>query len=120
MHDIPGTDIRELHLMDDEHLHIRLVTASVDDIVDGGGRAIFELYSTRTENQTAPLTLTIEAPKFRAASAGSTPQPDYAAITTEATARLRADLLAMADAVGGIADEVLRNGLPPVIPPDAK
>ena len=118
--DIPGTGIRELHLMDHDHLRIRLNTASVDNIVDGGGRAIFELYSTGNEHETAPLTITVEAPKFRAASAGRIPNPEYAAITSEAAARLREDLLAMIEAVNGMADQVRRKGLPPPIPPNVK
>ena len=118
--DIPGTGIRELHLMDDDHLRIRLNTASVDSIVDGGGRAIFELYSTEHEHETAPLTITVEAPKFRAAAAGTRPQPEYAAITAEAAERLREDLQEMIEALGWMADRVRRKALPPQVPPDLK
>ena len=120
MTDIPGTEIRELHLMDDDHLRIRLTSVSVDEIVDGGGRALLEIYSTRYEHETAALTITVEAPQFRAAAAGGIPRPDVVPIVAEATARLRKDLLAMIEVVDGMAEEVRRSGLPPLVPSDVK
>ena len=120
MEDLPGTPIRVVHLMDNDHLCLRLTSVSVDQITDGGGRALFELFSSKHERETAALTIIVEAPEFRAASAGGIPDPKYAEITAEATARLRTDLLAMIAALDGMAEQVRLKGLPQLIPPDVK
>ena len=62
----------------------------------------------------------LEAPQFRAAAAGGIPRSDVVPIVAEAAARLRKDLLAMIEVVDGMAAEVRRSGLPPLVPSDVK
>ena len=100
-----------INLSEQDRLRIRLGAVSVDSIPRGGGRALFELFSSRNEPATA-LTITVEAPEFRAAAAGAIPEPDYEQITVEAAARLREDLKAMIESLDGMADEVRRRGRP--------
>ena len=107
-----GGRVPELHLLDKDRLRIRLGAVSVDSIPRGGGRALFELFSSRHEHATPALTITVEAPKFRAAAAGGIPEPNYEQITAEAVARLREDLLAMIEALDGMPDDVRRRGRP--------
>ena len=103
--------VPDVYLGDEERLRIRLCSVSVDSIPRGGGRALFEVFSTRNELATA-LTITVEAPKFRAAAASAIPEPNYEQITAEAVARLREDLRAMLEALDGMPDDVLRRGRP--------
>lgn len=96
--------VPDVYLGDEERLRIRLCSVSVDSVPRGGGRASFELFSTRNEFPTT-LTITVEAPKFRAAAAGGIPEPNYEQITAEAVARLREDLRAMLQALGGMPED---------------
>ena len=107
-----GGSVPEVHLMDNERLRIRLGAVSVDSIPHGGGRALFELFSTSHEQATPALTITVEAPEFRAAAAGGIPEPHYEQITAEAVARLREDLQAILEALDGMPDDVRRRGRP--------
>ena len=100
-----------INLSEQDRIRIRLGAVSVDSIPRGGGRALFELFSSRNEPATA-LTITVEAPVFRAAAAGAIPEPDYEQITVEAAARLREDLQAMIESLDGMTDEVRRRGRP--------
>ena len=103
--------VPDVYLGDEERLRIRLCSVSVDSIPRGGGRASFELFSTRNEFATT-LTITVEAPRFRAAAAGGIPEPYYEQITAEAVARLREDLRAMLQALGDMPEDVGRRGRP--------
>ena len=103
--------VPDVYLGDEERLRIRLCSVSVDSIPRCGGRALFEVFSTRNELATA-LTITVEAPKFRAAAASAIPEPNYEQITAEAVARLREDLRVMLEALDGMPDDVLRRGRP--------
>ena len=108
---VVGNMVREVHLIGENRLRIRLGAVSVDPIPGGGGRALFELFTTKHAHATH-LTITVEAPEFRAAAAGGIPEPNYKQITTEAGARLREDLQAMIEALDGMPDDVRRRGRP--------
>ena len=109
-----------LHLMDDDRLRIRLTNVSVDSIKNGGARVSFEVFSSLLGHKTAPLTLIVEAPRFRTACAGEIPPHDYERIIAEATARLREDLQAMIEALDVMEEHVRLNGLTSLVPPDVR
>ena len=67
--------VPEGHLFEQDRLRIRLCAVGVDSIPGGGGRALFEVFSTGHEDQPPVLTITVEASAFRAAAAGGIPSP---------------------------------------------
>ena len=98
--------------MERDRLRIRLGSVSVEAIPGGGGEAAFELFQDGHAHATPVLTITVEAPEFRAAAAGGIPEPNYEAVATEAVARLREDLRAMIEALDRMPDDVRRRGNP--------
>lgn len=99
--------IPRIHLMEEDRLRIRIGAVRVDSIPGGGGRAIFELFSTSYKNEVPALTIILEAPRFRAAAAGAIPEQNYAQVTAEAVERLREDLQVMLMSLKGMENDVL-------------
>lgn len=104
--------------MEEDRLRIRMGAVSVDSIPGGGGRATFELFLAARREQEPALSITVEAPKFRAAATGAIPEQNYPQVAAETVERLREDLQVMLMSLKGMENEVLLRGsyLPIPIP----